>query len=461
MNCPHCASENKDAAKFCVKCGQDVAVASDNENAISCPDCKYACKAQAKYCPKCGCSLVAASAVAETMPAAAVGMMPCPLCGLELKIGAKFCGKCGGRIAIPETNIKQAAPVEFTRPELVAIEMPLATLLTEESVNKPQAIVDSPIEADIPASVIKASSAIDPPSPPLGKTASAQTLEQSKFCPKCNCNLKAAAKFCGKCGFSFIQVSTEQAETLPLTENAPIKLVDASPQEAQAVVVVSSQSLQVIAEVDTAEVKSPVVQNVVIGNTTKRPPFALAVIGIVLLLTIGGGVIWKYNATNKTEVEMAKSLDGLPEDLDTKQRLGLNDKHVKASVTPTQTKVLSDEKAISRTKPKPIKMPRPVKTPKRHQVATIVPQIIHVSVIKQAPPPVADDIKLDTQSEAMLKMGERMYANNDYSSAKSLAATVTKKYPQSRRASTLKTNAQAGLDRRNGERLNMIKNLIK
>ena len=126
MKCPHCAAENKDAAKFCGKCGQSLTTSpAQNENTKSCPGCGHTCKQDARFCPKCGHNFSALPPAQKTVattgeaPASAIAhdMMPCPHCGATLKFGAKFCGTCG-------SNTSASAPVDKPVIETAANESP-------------------------------------------------------------------------------------------------------------------------------------------------------------------------------------------------------------------------------------------------------------------------------------------------------------------------------------------------
>jgi len=147
MKCPHCAAENKDAAKFCGKCGQSLATPSvQNDNSKPCPGCGHACKQDAKFCPKCGQNFSAATpaqkAVATTVEApafaTALDVMPCPHCGAALKPGAKFCGKCGNSTTAAKQEEALPAPIAVEEiahlPIEAAIELPkTATVASQPS----------------------------------------------------------------------------------------------------------------------------------------------------------------------------------------------------------------------------------------------------------------------------------------------------------------------------------------
>lgn len=170
MKCPHCAAENKDAAKFCGKCGQAlVTPPAQTENSKPCPGCGHACKPDAKFCPKCGQNFgtappaekLVATIVEAPASAAVLDAMPCPHCGAALKHGAKFCGKCGNSITAAKQE--EPLPVPVTVKEIVhlpieaAIELPKTAAAAED---KPvQILPEVIIETDkptAPAAAIKA-----------------------------------------------------------------------------------------------------------------------------------------------------------------------------------------------------------------------------------------------------------------------------------------------------------------
>lgn len=59
---------------------------------MKCPKCQTEINSNARFCTKCGCNLAAEMAKAAREP---VQVAACPKCGAALKPGAKFCVKCG------------------------------------------------------------------------------------------------------------------------------------------------------------------------------------------------------------------------------------------------------------------------------------------------------------------------------------------------------------------------------
>lgn len=72
--CPKCGTAYNEGAKFCLNCGESLAVAG-----VVCPDCGTQLPAGAKFCVNCGCKISTA----------------CANCGTPLIPGAKFCPECG------------------------------------------------------------------------------------------------------------------------------------------------------------------------------------------------------------------------------------------------------------------------------------------------------------------------------------------------------------------------------
>lgn len=71
--CPSCKASNPKQAKFCIGCGQKLAVE------VHCPECGAALVAGAKFCLNCGKKL----------------QQVCPNCGKDIISGARFCPECG------------------------------------------------------------------------------------------------------------------------------------------------------------------------------------------------------------------------------------------------------------------------------------------------------------------------------------------------------------------------------
>lgn len=81
---------------------------------MKCPKCQNEIQNNAKFCTKCGCNI--AEAMANANPASEIQSVPksfCTKCGTKLKDGVKFCTKCGAPIApvavAPQTA---ASPVQ-------------------------------------------------------------------------------------------------------------------------------------------------------------------------------------------------------------------------------------------------------------------------------------------------------------------------------------------------------------
>lgn len=76
VKCPKCGHENPQGAKFCLECGEPMAVIA------RCPNCGKELVPGAKFCLECGTKLVS----------------KCSKCGAELPPGAKFCLECGEKV---------------------------------------------------------------------------------------------------------------------------------------------------------------------------------------------------------------------------------------------------------------------------------------------------------------------------------------------------------------------------
>ncbi len=71
---------------------------------MRCPKCQTEVNNNAKFCTKCGCNLAEELAKATADVSAPVTSGVCVKCGAPLKPGAKFCVKCGTPIASPKTQ---------------------------------------------------------------------------------------------------------------------------------------------------------------------------------------------------------------------------------------------------------------------------------------------------------------------------------------------------------------------
>ncbi len=80
QNCAACGAAIPANAKFCLECGEKVAVPTP-EGMIVCPSCGKTVT-KGKFCLECGYKFITA----------------CPKCGSELPAGAKFCLECGEKI---------------------------------------------------------------------------------------------------------------------------------------------------------------------------------------------------------------------------------------------------------------------------------------------------------------------------------------------------------------------------
>ena len=83
---------------------------------MRCPKCQTEVNNNAKFCTKCGCNLAEELAKATADVSAPVTSGVCVKCGAPKKPGAKFCVKCGTPIASPKTQqpeqVQSAIPVQ-------------------------------------------------------------------------------------------------------------------------------------------------------------------------------------------------------------------------------------------------------------------------------------------------------------------------------------------------------------
>lgn len=183
MKCTNCQTENKDAAKFCRGCGGALAVLETVQQVQMkiCTECQHACKPEAKFCLQCGHNFLSAIADPESPPVAIEppeeNSKTCPGCQNSCKPAAKFCLKCGHDFAV-------AFILSETEPVAVVAEQSAEIRMDENP------------------------------------------IEETKLCPGCSNSLKLAAKFCGKCGFSF--VAEEQTKS-PERVESPVEVILAAP----------------------------------------------------------------------------------------------------------------------------------------------------------------------------------------------------------------------------------------
>ncbi len=85
--CQFCNAENKDAARFCVKCGTSLEK--------RCSVCGASLEEDEKFCPQCG--------------ARTDGKLVCTACGAENEAGNEFCSDCGAALVTPAAQ-KKGAP---------------------------------------------------------------------------------------------------------------------------------------------------------------------------------------------------------------------------------------------------------------------------------------------------------------------------------------------------------------
>lgn len=127
---------------------------------MKCPKCQNEIIGNAKFCTKCGCNL------AEVMANEKQVMKPvCVKCGAELMPGAKFCTKCG----TPTASAAPSAPAESTP---VTLAKP-ATPVTPTATAAPSAPTPVTPSAPIAASTPVTSTPVTPAAPIAASTATA------------------------------------------------------------------------------------------------------------------------------------------------------------------------------------------------------------------------------------------------------------------------------------------------
>lgn len=432
MKCINCQTENKDSAKFCKGCGSPITAAAQQPDVQSkpCPDCQSDCKPEAKFCPKCGHKFSAAAVEVSASPAekhAATNpqvtpvidvAMPqetktCPNCNNALKLTAMFCGKCG---------------------------------FSFEQMSAPQ-IKQSNVVSDVPPPLEQS----NPAAPPIEAIAAEGTMP----CPSCSNLLKLTAKFCGKCGFSFeekVPHRTEELHPVPETSQTTEAQPSVENIDSQAEVAPSQP------EIRTPPAETP--PSAQAANTAQKPSYVPIISVIVLLVSaIGGGAYWWLKAKGETKPEaplaqaqqvapaasapIAASKPAIP---------AAAPAEVAPKAPPAQTKQAAAPTAKA--------APTVPANPTRSNAPTVRKEQTPASS-RTSPTPPAPDIKLDSQSETMLSMGERMFANKQYSAALDLSKQVLRKHSGNPRATRLKDSCLAEIERQKNELTGQVNGLFK
>jgi len=107
------------------------------------------------------------------------GVIACTQCGSRFAAGAKFCGRCGGRVFVPVSDRLVINPQSVQ-----------AHQQGTPSINQPQSI-------NQPPSVNQQPPVYQQPQPGVSTPSSQAGLI---VCPRCNNQLPAGTKFCGRCG---------------------------------------------------------------------------------------------------------------------------------------------------------------------------------------------------------------------------------------------------------------------
>ena len=129
QRCPQCRTMNKPGAKFCHRCGKNLAPAPAKQphrraTPGTCPACGFVNRASAKHCVRCGRSLQPAAAPVPAVPQPKAGRTICPHCRKENRAGAKFCLFCGQPIHSPPPG----QPVPGTRQRALSLSPPLPSV---------------------------------------------------------------------------------------------------------------------------------------------------------------------------------------------------------------------------------------------------------------------------------------------------------------------------------------------
>lgn len=132
MICPKCQNEVNDTAKFCTKCGCDLAKEMKKQEAktappqIVCAKCGASLALGTKFCTKCGCNLTEQT-VNQTVnqPVKTVPLqIVCVKCGASLTPGTKFCTKCGTSTAAVPSSIPATPPPAAASTPAAAVPSP-------------------------------------------------------------------------------------------------------------------------------------------------------------------------------------------------------------------------------------------------------------------------------------------------------------------------------------------------
>ncbi len=135
------------------------------------------------------------------------GVIACTQCGSRFAAGAKFCGRCGGRVFVPVSDRLPSTPQSVQGHQQAS-----------PSINQPPSINQ------------QSSINQQPPNFQQPQTNSSVPSSQSGLiiCPRCNNQLPAGTKFCGRCGNNLNLWSLSQ--NIPPSNYGQGSMTNARPQ---------------------------------------------------------------------------------------------------------------------------------------------------------------------------------------------------------------------------------------
>lgn len=101
-NCPKCNAVIVPGNKFCIECGESLAIVSANVEALTCPQCKRKLPPGNHFCIHCGQSVEVSEAIVNNVP------LKCLKCHSELKVTDVYCPNCANPTNFITTNLNHA-----------------------------------------------------------------------------------------------------------------------------------------------------------------------------------------------------------------------------------------------------------------------------------------------------------------------------------------------------------------
>lgn len=375
---------------------------------MKCAACGADNKENAKFCRGCGGKL---SQEGKQSSSPDNSMKPCPVCQGMVREKAKFCQKCGHNFGNAPTDIASSA-LPSTLPTITSSETPGEEI----------------------------------------SSATTSSLEDLMPCPACGGQVKRNAKFCGKCGFSFVaSIPPEPSEDIGTQADAAPEA--SGPAELLEETVVHAEKAQ--EEQETYSSNPEIVPQAAHGGdiARKRNSVNVALLGVALVFAISGIGYWQFSAKKAGEPVLQEAQAEVAPDVAVEPASSVSVAETKGeNELPSQVAQAPSEAAVSESKivPSEKKASQPASAKASAKTkANEEPEHSTAPVVAAKPPvalPPARNVKLDSQSESMLAMGEQMYAGNMSSGALDAANQVLKKYPGNPRATKLKNKAQAKID---------------